>query len=64
MPRSKPAEPPALQIAKRLREHMRSDPDFGPDDVPTETPGVSEPGAIFHLNDRHGGRYRIRVNRV
>lgn len=59
-----PAGPRAVTLAERLRAGLRGDPDFAPDDLPAETPGVSEPGALFHLADAHGRRWRVRVNRV
>lgn len=62
--RPTPAQPAALTLAQRLRSSLAHDPDFAPDDVPAETAGVSEPGAIFHVTDGQGRRIRVRVNVV
>jgi hypothetical protein len=54
----------AMILAHRLREAMVNDPDFAPDDVPSETGGVYEPGAMFHLETSDGRRFRVRVIRT
>lgn len=51
-----------MLLAERLRAALMRDPDFKPDDVPQETPGVKAPGAMFHVTDADGRRYRIRAN--
>lgn len=53
-----------MSLASRLRDGLVGDPNFRPDDVPQETAGVREPGAIFHVTDGEGGRLRVRINRV
>lgn len=63
-PTTAAGDPPALQIAHRLRAAMLDDPDFTPDDIPAETQGALEPGAIFQVVDPAGQVYRVRVNRI
>lgn len=55
--------PAAMILAERLRAGVAKDPDYALDDLPTETSGVLEPGAMFHMTDASGARYRIRVIR-
>lgn len=55
--------PTAMVLAARIRERMAKDPDFKTDDVPTQTAGVYEPGAVFHMIAPDGGAYTIRINR-
>lgn len=57
-------DPPSLVIARRLRGVMVDDAEYGPDDVPAETPGAFEPGAMFHLETADGRVFRVRVNRI
>lgn len=61
---SPPIPPAAVRLAQRLRAAVASDPEFAPDDLPAETPGVTEPGAIFHVSDAAGAIYRVRINRT
>lgn len=63
-PTSTPAQPAALMLAQRLRGALARDPDFKPDDLPAETGGVMEPGAVFHVTGADGRVFRIRVNRT
>jgi hypothetical protein len=60
----KPTEPAAVRLAQRLRDTLHGDPDWSPDDVPTETAGVMEPGAIFHVNDAQGHVFTVRIYRT
>lgn len=62
-PRTILALPPAMALADKLRAGLQGDPDFKPDDLPTETPGIEEPGALFHVTAADGAVYRIRINR-
>lgn len=55
--------PTALRLAERLRAALAGDTEFAIDDLPAQTPGVREPGAMFHVQTAAGRRYRIRVIR-
>lgn len=64
-PKTTPAaEAPALTLALRLRAALLDDPDYPPDDVPVETSGAIEPGAMFHAADAEGRLWRVRVIRA
>ncbi len=53
--------PAAVVLASRLQRGLRNDPDFSLDDVPILTNGDDEPGAMFHVTDAEGRRWRVRV---
>ena len=67
MPPRKPptilALPPAQALADRLRAALDGDADYNADDLPTETDGAIEPGAMFHVSDQAGQVWRVRVIR-
>jgi len=52
---------PALVLASRLQAWLRADPDFDLDDARTPTRGIDAPGAMFHVTDQEGRRWRGRV---
>jgi hypothetical protein len=57
-------DPPAMQLALKLRAALLDDGDFAPDDTPAETGIVLEPGSMFHVRASDGRIYRVRVNRT
>jgi hypothetical protein len=59
----KKPKPGALPLAQAIHAAMRANPAYETDDIPSETAGVTEPGAIFHVTDADGRVWCIRVYR-